>query len=65
MVDNARRYALAARRGIEARYVVDLSTLTGPESFVESPATWADEVYSYDLSLPAAVGLSCPCGESA
>jgi len=58
MVDNARRYALAARRGIEARYVVDLSTLTGPESFVESPATWADEVYSYDLSLPAAVGLS-------
>jgi hypothetical protein len=58
MVDNARLYALAARRAIEARYVVDLSTLTQPEAFVQSPATWADEVYQYDLSLPAAVGLS-------
>ena len=58
MVDNARMYALAARRAIEARYVVDLSTLTQPEAFVQSPATWADEVYDYDLSLPSAVGLT-------
>lgn len=58
LLDNARRYALAARRSMEARYVVDLSTLNKPEAFVASPATWADEVYSYDLSLPAAVGLA-------
>jgi len=58
LVENARRYALAARRSIEARYVVDLSGISQPEAFVQSPATWADEVYGYDLSLPAAVGLS-------
>ncbi len=58
LLDHARRYALAARRSMEARYVVDLSALTKPEAFVASPATWADEVYTYDLSLPAAVGLA-------
>jgi len=58
LLDNARRYALAARRSMEARYVVDLSASNKPEAFVASPATWADEVYSYDLSLPAAVGLA-------
>lgn len=58
LVENARRYALAARRAIEARYVLNLSNLSQPEAFVQSPATWADEVFEYDLSLPAAVGLS-------
>ncbi|MFW5741266.1 MAG: hypothetical protein ACOC1F_12965, partial [Myxococcota bacterium] len=58
LVENARRYALAARRSVEARYVVDLSCISQPEAFVQSPSTWADEVYGYDLSLPAAVGLS-------
>lgn len=58
LLDNARRYALAARRGIEAHYVVDLSRVTQDEAFVSNPASWADEVYEYDLSLPAAVGLS-------
>lgn len=58
LVDNARRHAVAARRALEARYVVDLSTLVQPEPFVASPSTWADEVYEYDLSLPAAVGLT-------
>jgi hypothetical protein len=58
LVENARRYALAARRSVEARYVVDLSSIAQPEAFVQSPSTWADEVYGYDLSLPAAVGLT-------
>lgn len=58
LVEGSRRYALAARRSIEARNVVNLSTLTQPEAFVSSPASWADEVYTYDLSLPAAVGLA-------
>ncbi|HKQ69700.1 MAG TPA: hypothetical protein VJT73_10195, partial [Polyangiaceae bacterium] len=63
-VDHARRYALAARRAIEARYVVDLSSLSEDEAFVASPRTWADEIYSYDLSLPAALGLSTSVGQS-
>jgi hypothetical protein len=58
LLENARRYALAARRAIEARYVVDLSKLTQPETFVASPAKWANDIYSYDLSMPSAVGLS-------
>lgn len=58
MVDNARRYAVAARRAIEAKFLVDLSTMTADEAFVAAPSTWADQVYDYDLSLPAAVGLS-------
>jgi hypothetical protein len=62
LVENARRYALAARRAVEARYVVSLSKLGQPEPFVQSPSTWADEVYGYDLSLPAAVGLAVGAG---
>lgn len=57
-IENARRYAVAARRAIEARYLVDLSEMTAPEAFVAAPASWADQVYDYDLSLPQAVGLS-------
>jgi hypothetical protein len=57
LLEGARRYALAARRAIEARYVVDLTRLNGNESFVASPSSWADEVYNYDLSMPASVGL--------
>lgn len=57
LVENARRYALAARRSIENRFVVNLSDLTKTEPFVNAPSTWANEVYEYDLSLPAAVGL--------
>jgi hypothetical protein len=60
LVENARVYALAARRAIEARYVVDLSRLTQPEAFVVSPASWADSIYTYDLSMPSAVGLAVP-----
>ena len=56
LLDSARRYALTARRGIESHYVADLSRLSQNEPFVASPATWADGVYEYDLSLPAAVG---------
>jgi hypothetical protein len=62
LMENARIMALTARRAIESRYVVDLSSLTGQEAFVASPASWADEVYKYDLSLPASVGLSVNVG---
>jgi hypothetical protein len=58
LLEDARRQAVLARRAIEARYVVDLSKMSDPEPFVASPSTWADEVYSYDLSLPASVGLT-------
>ena len=58
LIENARRYGVAARRAIEARYVVDLSKATQPETFVASPATWADDVYAYDLSMPSSVGLA-------
>ena len=58
LVESSRRYALAARRSVEARYVVDLSQLDKDEAFVASPKVWADEVYGYDLTLPAAVGLT-------
>jgi hypothetical protein len=57
LLEGARRYGLAARRAIEAHYVVDLSELTQDEVFVTGPASWADEIYEYDLSLPAAIGL--------
>ncbi|MBM4362464.1 MAG: hypothetical protein FJ104_07265, partial [Deltaproteobacteria bacterium] len=58
LVESSRRFALAARRAVEARFVVDLSEMTAAEPFVSAPATWADEIYEYDLSLPAAVGLT-------
>jgi hypothetical protein len=58
LVENARRLAVAARRTIEERYVVDLSTMHSPEPFVDAPALWADDVYSYDLKPPFSVGLT-------
>jgi hypothetical protein len=58
LVESARRYAVAARRAIEARYVVDLTQMDQNEPFVASPTLWADQVYTYDLDLPAAVGLT-------
>ena len=58
LLESTRRYAAAARRAIEARYVVDLSEMRSDEPFVAAPATWADEVYEYDLAAPASVGLT-------
>lgn len=58
LLENARRLSVAARRSIEARYNVDLSTMQEDEPFVAAPALWADEVYAYDLDPPSAVGLS-------
>src|SRR5262249_1115246 len=49
LLNGARLYALAARRAIEARYVVNLSTMTDPEPFVAAPSIWADSIYTYDL----------------
>ena len=62
LVENARRSALTARRAIEARYVVDLSELTQPEAFVQGPASWADDAYRFDLSLPSAIGFTVTSG---
>ncbi len=64
LLDGARRYALAARRAIEARYVVDLSTMSNPEPFVASPSLWSDQIYTYDLNMPAAVGLDVGQGST-
>jgi hypothetical protein len=58
LIEGARRMAIAARRAIEARFVVDLSDLQTPQAFVDSPAIWADEVYGNDLNAPAVVGLT-------
>lgn len=58
LLESTRRYAVAARRAIEARYVVDLSEMRSDEPFVAAPATWADEIYEYDLAAPASVGLA-------
>ncbi|MGE5788826.1 MAG: hypothetical protein ACM3ZE_29830, partial [Myxococcales bacterium] len=58
LLESARRLANAARRSIEARFVVELSTLQTEQAFVSSPSTWVDEVYESDLDAPAVVGLS-------
>ena len=58
LLEDARRFSVAARRAIEAKYIVDLSTMNSPEAFVAAPSSWADQIYDNDLSLPAAVGLS-------
>lgn len=57
-MEAARRYAVLARRALEARFVVDLSTMTSPEFTATAPATWADSVYEYDLDLKSSSGLS-------
>lgn len=57
LLENARRYSIAARRAIESQFVVDMTTMLAPEPFVAAPADWVDEAYEYDLSAPAAVGL--------
>jgi hypothetical protein len=58
LLESARRLAVAARRAIESRFVVDLSELEAPQAFVAPPAIWADEVYQTDLNAPSVVGLS-------
>jgi len=55
LTENARRLAVAARRTIEARYVVDLSTMKAVEPFVEAPSVWADQIFSSDLK-PFSIG---------
>ena len=62
LLDAARVAAVTARRAIESHYVVDMSALTSPEAFVGTPKGWADSVYQYDSSLPAAVGLDVSTG---
>lgn len=62
LLEGARLSAAVARKAIESRFLVHLSELKSPEPLVASPSAWADEVYEYDLDMPAAVGLSV--GES-
>jgi len=57
LTENARRLALAARRAIESRYVVDMSKMNSPEPFVDSPSAWADTVFASDLK-PISIGLT-------
>ena len=56
LAENARRLAVAARRAIESRFVVDMSQMHSDEVFVQAPSSWADEVYDSDLKPPAALG---------
>ena len=58
LLDAARMSALLARRSVEAHFVVDLSTMAQDEPQVVAPQTWADEVYGYELDIPAAIGLT-------
>ncbi len=58
LTENARRLAVAARRAIESRYVVDLSRMSATEPFVDAPTLWADEIYSSDVKPPVAIGLT-------
>ena len=58
LLEDARIASVTARRAIEARFATSLSTLVAAEPFVASPSTWADQIYQYDLNMPAAVGLA-------
>jgi hypothetical protein len=58
LLQTARQLALLARRDLEAQYLVDLSTMKQDEALVKAPSTWADSVYSYDLSTGETVGLN-------
>lgn len=58
LLESARRLAVAARRSIEAHFVVDLSDIAAPQAFVDSPSVWADDIYADDLNAPSVVGLS-------
>ncbi len=58
LLANARQLSLAARRAIEARFVVDLSEIHETQAFVAAPALWADDVFESDLDAPSVVGLS-------
>jgi hypothetical protein len=58
-VEGARELAVLARRALEARYVVDLSTSADKIFGVSAPAReWADSIYGLELDLPAAVGVN-------
>lgn len=58
LLESSRRLSVAARRAIEAHFVVDLSDVTSSQAFVEAPSVWVDEVYAADLQAAAVVGLS-------
>ncbi len=64
-LETARRYAVAARRAIESRYVVDFASMQSREQFVAAPATWADSIYESDLDARGAVGMSIPIASAA
>src|SRR5262249_14345635 len=55
-LDLARKYAVLARRSLEATYLMSLDSVTTPLPLVAAPSTWADSVYSYDLSMAQTIG---------
>ncbi len=57
LLKDARTMALAARKAIESRFLVNLEKVVQPQAFVEAPALWANDVYTPDLGAPSAVGL--------
>jgi hypothetical protein len=62
-LDLARRQSAKARRALEFTYGVNLSELVTDETFVASPAAWADQVYEDDLTPLRWVGkVSKPLG---
>jgi hypothetical protein len=58
LLEATRRLAQGARRAIEARFVVKLSSIEAPQAFVSAPALWADDVFADDLAPPSVVGLA-------
>ncbi|MDF3070928.1 MAG: hypothetical protein K0R38_6529, partial [Polyangiaceae bacterium] len=56
-LESARKYALIARRALEARFVVDLSAMRAAEFTTPAPSTWADTIYDFDLDLLGSTGI--------
>lgn len=42
---NAQRYAFVARRAIETRLAIDMTSMTSPEPYVDGPAFWVNDVF--------------------
>jgi len=57
LLRDARTMALAARKAIEQRFLVNLSENLQRQAFVDAPALWADDVYEPDLGAPTVIGL--------
>jgi hypothetical protein len=63
-LDVARTYAVLARRAFESTYLISLDSQSQVLPLVDAPANWADNVYSYDLSLAQTIGNQTVGGSS-